>query len=89
VSHADLVVNSRHVDKATKEQWAFVQELRAMKPEACVILRMHRLTWKQDPRAPALVLYGALVTCKAGAFTVRREYLAPDAANSGAPGVDG
>jgi hypothetical protein len=89
VSHADLVVTSRHADKATKEQWAFVQELRALKPDASVILRMHRLAWQQDPSAPDLVLYGALVTCKAGPFTVRREYLAPDAASSGARGIDG
>ena len=59
-----------------------------MKPDASVILRMHRLAWKQDPSAPALGLYGALVTCKVGPFTVRREYLAPDAASSGTRSID-
>jgi hypothetical protein len=82
VAPSHLVVNSHHADRATREQWAFLQDLRNTKPDASVILRVHTLSWKQDQNAPALILYGALVTCKAGPFTLRREYAVPDASGS-------
>ena len=77
VSHPDLAVFSMNAVKATREQWALVQELQAAKPDATVTLRIHRLSWRRDPAAPALTVFGVLVTCKVGPFTVRREYLAP------------
>jgi hypothetical protein len=64
--------------QATAAQWALVQSLREKLPDATVTLRMHRLSWKLDPNAPALTLYGALVTRRMGPFTFRREYVAPD-----------
>jgi hypothetical protein len=35
------------------------------------------LAWKSDPQAPTVTVYGVLVTCKVGPFTLRREYAAP------------
>jgi hypothetical protein len=77
VSQPDLAVNSANAVKATRNQWALVQELQAAKPEATVTLRVHRLSWRRDPAAPSLTVFGVLLTCKVGPFTVRREYLAP------------
>ena len=77
VGQLDLAVGSINAVKATRDQWALVQELQATKPDASVTLRIHRLSWKRDPAAPSLTVFGVLVTCKVGPFTVRREYLAP------------
>jgi hypothetical protein len=41
-------------------------------------LRLHRLAWTKDPKAPTLTQFGVLVTRRVGPFTLRREYLAPD-----------
>jgi hypothetical protein len=78
VSAMDLAVTSKDAGQATAAQWALVQSLRDTLPDATVTLRMHRLSWKLDPNAPALTLYGALVTRRVGPFTFRREYVAPD-----------
>jgi hypothetical protein len=77
VNQTDLAVGSMNAVKATRDQWRLVQELQAAKPDATVTLRIHRLSWKRDPAAPSLTMFGVLVTCKVGPFTVRREYLAP------------
>lgn len=78
VRQTDLIVKSSHAVKATRAQWALMHELQAAKPDASVILRVHRLSWRSDPQAPSLTLFGVLVTCKVGPFTLRREYVAPD-----------
>jgi hypothetical protein len=77
VSQPDLAVNSANAVKATRDQWVLVHELQTAKPEATVTLRVHRLSWRRDPAAPSLTVFGVLMTCKVGPFTVRREYLAP------------
>jgi hypothetical protein len=77
VSQPDLAVASINAVKATRDQWALVQELQAAKPDASVTLRIHRLSWRREPAAPSLTIFAVLVTCKMGPFTVRREYLAP------------
>jgi hypothetical protein len=77
VTQADLLVTSAHCEEATQAQWALQQELKAWLPEAEVTLRRHRLAWKTDPRAPAVTLFGVLVTRMVGPFKLRREYLAP------------
>ena len=59
---------------ATASQWALVKEVQALLPEATVTLRVHKLTWKQDPKAPALAVLGVLLTHTFGPFTLRREY---------------
>jgi hypothetical protein len=76
VSPADLVVVSTNAIKATAEQWAAVQSMQKALPGAAVTLRAHRLTWKKQPQATTLVLFGVLVTQKIGPFVVRREYAA-------------
>lgn len=78
ISSLDLLVTSTHAVKATKTQWALVQEIQTARPDASVTLRVHRLAWKQHHEAPALVVFGVLVTCKVGPFTLRREYAAPE-----------
>jgi len=80
VTTADLVVTSKNAAQATAAQWALVQELQAALPDATIVLRVHRLTWKRDPQAPTLTINGVLVTRKVGPFTLRREYAAPGSA---------
>lgn len=80
VTSADLVVTSKNAAQATAAQWALVQELQAALPEATIVLRVHRLTWKHDLQAPTLTINGVLVTRKVGPFTLRREYAAPGSA---------
>ena len=77
VAQADMAVASTNAVKATAAQWALVQELQAALPDATVTLRAHKLTWKKDSKAPALVLFGVLITQKVGPFALRREYAAP------------
>jgi len=74
VSPADLVVVSANAIKATAEQWAVVQSVQQRLPNATVTLRAHRLTWKKQPQAPSLMLFGVLVTQRVGPFVVRREH---------------
>jgi hypothetical protein len=78
VTPADLVVTGSNAVKANAAQWALVQELQAALPDASVTLRIHKLSWKRDPQAPALTLFGVLVTRKVGPFIFRREYVAPE-----------
>ena len=78
VIQPDLVVAGTDAVKATASQWALVRELQAALPDAKVVLRTHRLTWRRDPNAPPLTLCGVLLTRKAGPFLLRREFAAPD-----------
>ena len=64
--------------KATDAQWALVQELQRVFPDATVSLREHRISWKGDPERTELTMYGVLVTRKVGPFDLRREYAAPE-----------
>lgn len=81
VARDELLVTSGDVKEMTAAQWAIVQEIRRLLPEATVIVRLHKLAWKRDPQVPTLILCSALVTSKVGPFTVRREYAAPSAAS--------
>jgi hypothetical protein len=74
IAPGDLVVVDRDATEATAEQWASLQDLRAALPDATVTLRSHRLSWKADPKAPSLTVYGLLVTRPVGPFVVRREF---------------
>lgn len=74
ISPADLVVVSSNAVKATAEQWDVVQHTQKAVPGATVTLRTHRLVWRSQQQAPALTLFGVLVTDKLGPFTLRREY---------------
>jgi hypothetical protein len=77
VTQPDLAVTSFNAVKATRDQWALVQDLQAAKRDATVTLRVHRFSWRRDPAAPSLTVFSVLVTCRVGPFTLRREYLAP------------
>ncbi len=71
------MVTSADAKQMTAAQWALVQEIRRLLPEATVALRLHKLAWKRDAQAPTLTLCGVLVTSRVGAFTLRREYAVP------------
>jgi hypothetical protein len=76
VSRSDLVVTSTNVDRMTAAQWALVNDVRALVPDATVTLRAHKIGWKRDPRIAVGPVFGVLVTSRVGPFTVRREYAA-------------
>ena len=82
VATADVVVTGTNAVKATSAQWAAVQQIQAAVPEASVVLRVHKVAWRRDAKAPSLIVFGILVTHRIGPFTIRREYGArdPDAA---------
>jgi hypothetical protein len=77
IARWDLQVTSAHTATASASQWALVQEFRQTFPTATVTLRTHRLAWKHDRSAPAITVYGVLVTQKCGSLTLRREFDAP------------
>ena len=79
VTAGTLAVISTNAVKATAAQWALVKDLQSLVPNATVTLRVHRLSWKQDPRAPGITMFGVLITISHGPFSLRREYMAPDA----------
>ena len=78
VTPADVTIFNTDAVKATEAQWALVQELQRVFPDATVVLREHRISWKGDVNAPSLTMYGVIVTRKVGPFDLRREYVAPD-----------
>lgn len=77
VAQADVAVRSAHAVKATAAQWATVQALQALMPDASVTLREHVLSSRKDHKAPPLTVFGVLVTKKVGPFLLRREFSAP------------
>ncbi len=74
VAPADLQVMGAPATVATADQWAVVRELQDTMPDAEVVLRQHRLSWRREPALPSLTVYGVLVTRKVGPFTLRREF---------------
>ena len=78
VTAGTLSVISTNAVKATAVQWALVKEVQSLVPNAAVTLRVHRLSWTQDPRASSITVFGVLVTVTHGPFTLRREYEAPE-----------
>jgi hypothetical protein len=78
VTSLDLAVTSSNAPGATAAQWSLVQELQAALPDSTIALREHTLQLKRDREAPALRLFGILVTCKRQVLTLRREFAAPD-----------
>jgi hypothetical protein len=63
--------------KATAAQWAAVQDIQRLLPDANVVLREHVLSSKRHQSA-ALIMFGVLVTKKHGPFVLRREYVVVD-----------
>jgi hypothetical protein len=74
VTAADLLITGTNAVKSTASQWRTLQKIQAAIPDATVVLRLHKLTWKRDSSAPPLTLVGILATTKTGPFTLRREY---------------
>jgi hypothetical protein len=74
ITRDDLVVTSVDAKEMTSPQWAMVQEIGKLLPDATVMLRLHTLAWRRDTQAPTLALHGVLVTSRVGPFTLRREY---------------
>ena len=70
----DVRVRSSHAVKATAEQWAVVQDLQRLIPDANVVLREHVLSSTQH-ESVSLTVFGVLVTKKHGPFVLRREYV--------------
>lgn len=78
VSRGDFLVTTAYAEHATEAQSGFVRELQTLFPDATIKLLFQRMSWKQDPSAPALNAFFALVTQQVGPFLLRREYVAPD-----------
>ena len=74
VTAGTLSVISADAVKATAAQWAILKEIQALVPHGTAALRMHRLSWKQDPHASGNTVIGVLVVLNHGPFTLRREY---------------
>jgi hypothetical protein len=74
VSPGDVIVTSSDAETMAASQWAAVNEIRGMVPGATVVLRIHKVSWKQDPKIAVGPFLGILVTQRVGPFTVRREF---------------
>lgn len=74
---AELVIKGSDAKAATPEQWIVIDALHRALPDAKVILREHRLSWRREPDLPALFVYGVLVTRRVGPFALRREFAVP------------
>ena len=62
----------------TAVQWGVVELIKAIVPDAEIVVRSHVIGWKQDPRVPPLIAIGVRVARKIGPFILKREYAAPD-----------
>lgn len=66
-----------NAQQMTAPQWAAVQEVQRLLPDATVTLRVHNIAWKRDQGIALPAIFGVLVTQRVGPFTLRREYAAP------------
>jgi hypothetical protein len=77
VAPSDLQVTSQDATAASKDQWSVVSALQSKFPDSTIKLREHRLSSRRHPAAPALTVFGVLVSRRDGPFTFRREFAAP------------
>lgn len=75
ITPGELRVTSANAEHANAKQWALKESLEQVLPDASLALRLHRLAWTRDPKAPTLTQLTVLVTRRIGSFTLRREYL--------------
>jgi hypothetical protein len=75
VGQPDVTVRSANAVKATAAQWAAVQDLQRLVPDASVVLREHVLSSKRHQESASLTVFGVLMTKKHGPFVLRREYV--------------
>ncbi|HEU5255171.1 MAG TPA: hypothetical protein VFU28_04230, partial [Vicinamibacterales bacterium] len=78
VSPVDVVVTSRNAETMTASQWAAVNKIRSLVPDATVVVRVHNVSWKRDRAINVGPFIGILVTQSYGPFTLRREFAAHD-----------
>lgn len=77
IPSTELVIKGADVAEATADEWAVMRTLKSRLPDADVVLREHRLSWRRDPSLPSLCVYGALATRQVGPFVLRREFAVP------------
>jgi hypothetical protein len=74
LSPDDVLVSSADVPTMTATQWAVVNQFRHALPDATVVLRVHRISWKKDASVAIAPCFGILVSQRVGPFTLRREF---------------
>lgn len=77
VTRNDVVVTDADAQEMTAAQWAIVKDFQPLLPEASVVVRVHKIQWKNDKTISLPAVFGILVTQRVGPFTLRREYEAP------------
>ncbi|MGE0123630.1 MAG: hypothetical protein AB7U25_11890 [Vicinamibacterales bacterium] len=77
VPSSELAIVGADVAEATAAEWAVMHLLKSRVPDADVVLREHRLSWRRDPSLPSLCVYGVLATRRVGPFVLRREFAVP------------
>lgn len=85
VGPQDITITGHPARTATRHQWALLQTMRAVLPDARMHLHVREVMWRRDSRVPRLTHHTIVVTIKTGPFTLRREYLVPDDEVSPAP----
>src|SRR3954462_9321060 len=73
LSTDDVLVSSADAETMSAAQWAVVNQFRHALPEATIVLRVHRISWKKDAGV-AISCFGVLVSQRVGPFTLRREF---------------
>ena len=73
ISPNDVLVSSTDAETMTAAQWTLVNEFRRALPDATIVLRVHRISWKKNVSVAIGPCFGVLVTQRVGPFTVRRE----------------
>jgi hypothetical protein len=76
VRPTDVIVKSADAETMTSSQWALVNEFQVLLPDARIVLRVHKISWKADSRLILSPSFGILVTQRVGPFTLRREFAA-------------
>jgi len=82
VSELSLHVSTRYLTDATSAQWAVVQDVQRVVPDARVYLRERVLSWTDDRKAPTLRVVTVLGFLKSGPLTLRREFGIPESCSS-------
>jgi hypothetical protein len=72
----DISVRSADAETLSASQWALVNEFQAAMPDAKIVLRVHKISWKSDPSLTLTPSFGILATQRFGPFTLRREFAA-------------
>lgn len=80
VGREDVVIKSADAETMTAAQWAVVKEFEALFPQATVVVRFHKVSWKHDSQIGLPPAVGIRVTQRIGPFALRREYAFPSEA---------